>query len=105
MHPFRWLESLLEQVPEHARRINRLEERMSEESDARDALGVQVAAVGARFDAVLAKLEAEIAAAGLVPSPDLVDAIAAMKTDAATLAAMHPDAAPILPGDVPAPPA
>ena len=81
-------------LADHEGRIQRLEAQMSEESDARDALGVEVAAVGKRFDDGLAKLEAELAAAGVAVSADLTDAIASMKQDAAILAAMHPDAAP-----------
>jgi hypothetical protein len=93
-------------LADHEGSIRRLEEQMSEESDARDALGVEVAAVGTRFDATIAKMEAEIVAAGITPSPELADLIAASKADAAALAAMHPDAAPAAgPADVPAPPA
>jgi hypothetical protein len=92
-------------LADHEGSIRRLEERMSEESDARDALGVEVAAVGTRFDATIAKMEAEIVAAGITPSPELADLIAASKADAAALAAMHPDAAPVAPGDIPAAPA
>jgi hypothetical protein len=67
---------------------------MSEESDARDALAAEVAGVGKRFDAGLATLEAELAAAGVQVSADLADAITSMKADAANLAGMHPDAVP-----------
>jgi hypothetical protein len=96
---------ILRVLADHEGRIQRLEAKMSEESDARDALGVQVAAVGKRFDDGIAKLEAELAAAGVAVSADLTDAITAMKEDAATLAAMHPDAAPATATpDTPAPP-
>jgi predicted nucleic acid-binding Zn-ribbon protein len=49
MQPFRWLEALLEQVPEHARRINRLEEQMADITQAQADLAAQV-------DATLAEI-------------------------------------------------
>lgn len=102
--PFRWLESLLEQVPEHARRINRLEEQMADMTQAQADLAAQVDATLAEI-ATLEQHVTTLQAAVTAGDPAAIQAAAdAIETQVARLKGAMPAPAEVAPADV-APPA
>lgn len=80
---YRWLESILEQVPEHARRINRLEEQMADITQAETDLAAQVDATLAEIGTLeehVATLQAAIDAGSPAEIQAAADAIEAQVT-------------------------
>jgi chromosome segregation ATPase len=110
--PFRWLEQLLEQVPEHARRINRLEDQMADITQAEADLAAEVEATAAHEaeqDKHIADLDVQLAAlqsaAGSAP-PEvqaIADNIEASLTKLKASRAAAAAAPTTAPADVPPP--